>query len=355
MRILHVTVEYPPIVHGGLGTAVGGLVKASAAGLEVRVLLVTDAPRVGYPDTIADLRQPDVAPAGARIICAPWAEAYQRARMLIATWQPDILHLHVFWLWPIVARLRGETGVPVVYTIHSLDRAEYELGHGPPECLTQWDTQAAAIIGADRVIALTRSEADLVGEYCPAAAPRIRVVGNGIDIPPTASTNFQREADPVVLFTGRFVDRKGVRELLAAIPAVLQAAPRTRFVLAGGHRHCTADEMDLWWRPKQLQGCPQMQFAGWLDSDQMAAWYRAADTRHRRATRRNMRSKSDGGGTPLSFSHFSGLDRRAAVRLARDLGEQRLESRAPAGSWIMAGEEGQAGSGPRSIEMRRCR
>jgi hypothetical protein len=37
------------------------------------------------------------------------------------------------------------TGVPIVYTVHSLDRAEYDIGQGPPECLTQWDMQQELI------------------------------------------------------------------------------------------------------------------------------------------------------------------------------------------------------------------
>src|SRR5215831_11559712 len=41
MRVLHLTTEYPPVIFGGLGTAVGGWVKASArGGLAVGVLLV---------------------------------------------------------------------------------------------------------------------------------------------------------------------------------------------------------------------------------------------------------------------------------------------------------------------------
>jgi glycogen synthase len=49
VRVLHLTVEYPPVIHGGLGTAVGGLVQASAAaGLDVRVLLVNDGTGAGY-------------------------------------------------------------------------------------------------------------------------------------------------------------------------------------------------------------------------------------------------------------------------------------------------------------------
>ena len=41
MRILHLTTEFPPVIYGGLGTAVGGWVTASArAGISVAVQLV---------------------------------------------------------------------------------------------------------------------------------------------------------------------------------------------------------------------------------------------------------------------------------------------------------------------------
>ena len=41
MRVLHLTPEFPPVIWGGLGTAVGGLVTAEAhSGMTVGVLLV---------------------------------------------------------------------------------------------------------------------------------------------------------------------------------------------------------------------------------------------------------------------------------------------------------------------------
>jgi len=41
MRVLHLTTEFPPVIYGGLGTAVGGWVTASArAGVTVAVQLV---------------------------------------------------------------------------------------------------------------------------------------------------------------------------------------------------------------------------------------------------------------------------------------------------------------------------
>jgi glycogen synthase len=60
MRVLHITTEYPPIIHGGLGTAVGGLVAASARGcLQVAVLLVGHGDTSAYDVSAPELTQTD--------------------------------------------------------------------------------------------------------------------------------------------------------------------------------------------------------------------------------------------------------------------------------------------------------
>ena len=49
MRVLHLTTEFPPVIFGGLGTAVGGLVKASAnAGIATAVLLFGESAGATY-------------------------------------------------------------------------------------------------------------------------------------------------------------------------------------------------------------------------------------------------------------------------------------------------------------------
>jgi glycogen synthase len=280
MRVLHLTVEYPPIIHGGLGTAVGGLVHASAdAGLDVAVLLVGHTSHAGYGPSGDSQRDeiPSDTTGQPPVISVSWEQAVETGTRLAAAWRPDVLHLHPFWLWPVARAIRDRVGTPIVYTVHSLDRAEYEIGYGPPECLTQWDLQAESIAGADRVIALTYSERRLIEEYCPDSAGRVRIVGNGIADEPAQVAERPSET-PVVLFSGRFVDRKGVRELLAAIPDVFADAPHTRFVLAGGHRHCTSEEMTRWWLPAELESHrASVHFTGWLTPDELRHWYHAAD------------------------------------------------------------------------------
>jgi glycogen(starch) synthase len=288
MRVLHLTTEFPPVIYGGLGTALGGLAFASArAGMTVGVLLAGEMCHEGYrqPAQSAHVGNDHVQAItrqdGVTIFYVPSYMPIEAGVEIVKRWRPDVVHLHVFWLWPAARAIQERTGVPLVYHVHSLDRAEYELGDGPPECLTQWGVQEEVIGAADRVIALTQSESELLSEYCPQARGRVRIVGNGIDensMARAAVDKVRRTEAPVVLYTGRFVERKGVRELLAAIPAVLTEVPTTRFVLAGGHRHSSGAEMAHWWLPQALYKYRrQIHFTGWLTPAQLAHWYAAAD------------------------------------------------------------------------------
>jgi len=282
VRVLHLTTEFPPIIYGGLGTATGGLVKALArSGLDVAVLLIGSASGSSYlefaPDRAAVTRRR--RRGGATILEASWFEDIETLVRRVRDWGADLLHLHSFWLWPIAQALRDRLRLPLVYTVHSLDRAEYEIGAGPPQCFGQWTQQSSVIHGADIVICLTGSERELLRQYCPGVDGRIRIVGNGIeDAPLRRRARPAQGAGPTVLFSGRFVDRKGIWELIGAIGIVLAAAPDVRFVLAGGHRDCPAAQMEAWLLPENLRPYQsQIHFTGWLTQQQMAAHYRAAD------------------------------------------------------------------------------
>jgi glycogen synthase len=285
MRILHLTTEFPPVIFGGLGTAVGGLVKASAnAGIATAVLLFGESVGATYGKFVLLTEALRTVPAtrfavGATIFEVSWFQGIEAIAQTVAKWRPDILHLHSFWLWALAQGLRARLGKPLVYTVHSLDRAEYELGRGPLECLTQWVGQQRVISSADRVIALTESERELLKEYCPAVDGRVRVVGNGIeDLPLMPGAQCRDPTAPLVLFNGRFVERKGIHELMEAIEIVLTQAPAVRFVLAGGHRGCSAAQMESWLLPAHLRSlCKQIQFTGWLTPQQLTNWYRKAD------------------------------------------------------------------------------
>jgi glycogen(starch) synthase len=201
-------------------------------------------------------------------------EAIEAGIRLVRKWQPDLVHLHTSWFWPAAKAIRDQTRTPLVYTVHSLDRAEYEIG----DFVTHWDTQETVIRASDRVIALSRDEQNLITKYCPEATARVRIVGNGIDDSRAARAAALRETNdsPVVLCSGRFVDRKGIHELLQTIPRVLEHSPNVRFVLAGGYG-TAADIEREWLHEFLLPFRSQIHFTGWLTPDKVAEWYRTAD------------------------------------------------------------------------------
>jgi glycogen synthase len=287
MRVLHLTPEFPPVIWGGLGTAVGGLATASAhAGISVGVMLVGGALVLGdgsyrewrafsrEQESVADNESLVVNSDGVSFFQVSPEEAEEAGIRLVRKWKPDVVHLHTAWFWPIAQAIREQTGTPLVYTVHSLDRAEYEIG----DFVTHWETQENVIAAADRVIALSRDERNLIAKYCPEAAARVRIVGNGIGDSTAARSAVRRKSSdsPVVLYSGRFVDRKGIRELFQAIPRVLQHSPSVRFVLAGGYG--TAADIESEWLHECLRPYrSQIQFTGWLTPDKVTEWYRQAD------------------------------------------------------------------------------
>jgi len=287
MRVLHLTTEYPPVIYGGLGTAIGGLARASVrAGMTAAVLLAGEPGPGGYgPPSLEQIGRARVDPGrdrdGVHLFYAADFMPVEAGVRLVREWRPDVVHLHVFWLWPVARAIQRLTGTPLVYHVHSLDRAEYEVGHGPRECLDQWATQEEVIDAADRIIALTESERRLLAEYCPRASGRVRVVGNGIDESAVARAAVMRSRhtdSPVVLYTGRFVERKGIRELLDAVPRVLERAPSTHFVLAGGHRGSTGEQTASYWLPPTLRPySSRIRFTGWLSPAEVARWYARAE------------------------------------------------------------------------------
>ena len=203
-------------------------------------------------------------------------ESLETGVRLAEMWKPDVIHLHTAWLAPLAHSIQKQINVPLVFTVHSLDRAEYEIG----EFVTQWTIQDDVIAEADRIIAISQSEKELLNFYCPEVSTRVRVIGNGIiDNPHADKAARQRKwhsENPVVLYTGRFVQRKGIMELLTAIPEVLKESPKTQFVLVGGYGGGAEIERN-WMIETLFPYRNQVHFTGWLSPSEVAEWYCAAD------------------------------------------------------------------------------
>src|SRR2546423_15036877 len=111
MRVLHLTTEFPPVIYGGLGTAVGGWVKASArAGIEVAVQLVEGplvlggseaaygSPRSGPRGEQAEAVAGD---EGILFYTSSWQDAVEIGLRAGGGWRPDAVPLHTGLSWDL--------------------------------------------------------------------------------------------------------------------------------------------------------------------------------------------------------------------------------------------------------------
>jgi glycogen(starch) synthase len=252
--------------------------------LAVDVLLVRHAGDLSYGRQIqtryvATPRTSDVSSQAVTIFEVPFQGALETALELMKQRRPDVIHIHPVELWPLAHAIHGAIETPIVYTVHSLNLCEYKIGHEPPEILNLWHMQQALIADASRVVVLTEDERELLLDTCPEARDRVRIVGNGVMDNEHAQQVVHRgrsNASPIVLYAGRFVDRKGIHELFAAIPRVLEYAPDTRFVFVGGYG--SGADVERAWLPESLsvfRNC--IHFTGWLAPSDVAQWYALAD------------------------------------------------------------------------------
>lgn len=340
-RVLHVTSEFPPVHLGGLGTAVRGLTAASLrAGLTVGVLLVdgcslagdgrgdgelgdhppspghplgralpyglrppgrgstgatsalTGAPPYGAygtgrrraaagggPPTLRSPRALETEPHGITVRPVSWDDHLEIGVPLAAAWRPDVVHLHAPWLWRLASAVRERTGSPVVYTVHSLAIAERDIGGQPASWMFHGPVQEEAIGGADHLIAVSRSEQEVLTRYYPTARGRTSVVGNGIDPAEWAGAHTSRAADgsPVILYAGRLDVRKGTADLIAAMPQVLERFPGARLVIVGSDHSGSPADLAERWLPWGARSSPSIRFLGWLGPAELGRWYRRAD------------------------------------------------------------------------------
>ena len=120
--------------------------------------------------------------------------------------------------------------------------------------------EAAAIIGVSAYIA---------GELPARGRPRRRSVST------TAASRSARSPpeqarEPVVLFVGRFVEKKGFGDLLDAMARVRAAVPAVRLVVVGDGRPAARTRTPR--RARELDAT----FAGWLPPDEVALQFREA-------------------------------------------------------------------------------
>ena len=163
------------------------------------------------------------------------AALIRRIEEIHATFPFDLVHAHTAYLDGSAGQaIARRYGVPTVITEHT----------GPFDTLTanprvrRWTLRA--LEGADRILAVSRAQAEAVGEHLsPAARGRLAVVGNVVDAERfRPGPRWAPDPDrPRILFVGFFVPIKNLPVLLAAFQHVVETVPGARLRLVGGGEH----------------------------------------------------------------------------------------------------------------------
>jgi glycosyltransferase involved in cell wall biosynthesis len=189
-------------------------------------------------------------------------------RRIERQWHPDVIHAH--WLLPqgLVAALRParrRKAVPFVVTSHGADL--YALRSAIFRRLKRLVLARAA-----GVTVVSNAMVDKVLELHAGSKP-VRVQPMGVDFEGRFFPEPTVERRPgQLLFVGRFVEKKGLRELLDALPTIVQARSDVHLTIVG----FGPEEAD---RRRQVQALgidAHVRFAGAISQSEIASFYRQA-------------------------------------------------------------------------------
>ncbi len=290
-RILIVTWEYPPLIEGGLARHVRKLSEALVElGVEVHVLT-----RGGEQATV----EGEVAGVLIHRIVEPerptdlaefvtWVER-MNSDMLAAgvelgdRYEFDLVHGHDWLVAGACDHLARRYDVPLVTTIHATEYGRHQgwVEKHPQKHIHGVEKWIAN--RSDRVIACSHFMREQIADIFAVDEGRISVIPNGIDPDDLPAedpvelarlrSGFAEPGDNLVLLIGRLVYEKGFQLALEAMPAVIEALPNTRFLVAGSGTH----EAELHKQAEELGLMTHGTFLGWIGDDMLHSLYRIAD------------------------------------------------------------------------------
>ncbi|AUW59248.1 glycosyltransferase, exosortase A system-associated [Sphingobium sp. SCG-1] len=252
-RILHVLDHSLPL-HSGYTFRTRAILRAQMAqGWDVRGITgrrhTAEGPLVETIDGLTFHRTPGEITPGSGIV-REWREIAaltEATAALAAEWRPDLIHAHSPVLNALAAlRVARRVGVPFVYEIRAFwEDAAVGNGTGTENSTRYWLTkqiESRVVRAADAVVVICQGlKDDLISRGVDPA--KIAVSPNGVDMEmfgtPVAADPALRSAlgldgADVVGFIGSFYDYEGLDDLIAAMPALVQARPKAKLLLVGG-------------------------------------------------------------------------------------------------------------------------
>lgn len=293
MNLCFICREYPPAPRtGGIGSSTRDQARALAR-LGHRVHVVAPA-WDGTAEAVDDgvlvhrvrarrWQVPGVARyAGQTLERLGWSRAGARAvGQLHRSEGLDLVEAPEFAAEGFAATRRGSP--PVVVRLHTPLALVRRLNGTPltADCRRTIRLERAALERAAAVTAPSRAIAGASAEagYGPRAADAV-IIPYGIDTELFHANGGREDGPPVVLFAGRLEARKGVGDLLEALPAVAARVPQAQFAFVGPDTSTAPGGRS--WRSAIQQRVSaagiedRVRLVGSVRREVLAAWYRRA-------------------------------------------------------------------------------
>lgn len=298
LRVALLSAHYPPRSTEGIPRHTHLVARGLAElGHEVHVVTLGDVPSVVRHDGALvhsvpfepERRYRELREAGCETLWywLRWSHAAWRAvEGLLAEHRVEIADSPLWNLDGLVTQIAGR--VPVVIRVATAMRQIADIHETlDPERERIGELEERFLDRADGWIPNSEaSVASLRRVYGLTAEGRVsRIVPHGmIALPEIEIGSRPADGEVRVLFVGRLERRKGIRELLAAIPEVARRFPAARFLLAGsdnsaedGFRERTGLGYEQDFRARNPEIGDRVRFLGWVQEAELERLYRECD------------------------------------------------------------------------------
>ncbi len=147
---------------------------------------------------------------------------------------PRLLHAHFAVDAALALPLRRSLRLPMVVTLHGYDVMCTDAAHRSTQAGRLYLARREQLWREAELFLCVSGTIRLQAEARGFPAHKLRVLPIGIDLQTlTPDYGFSGEREPVVLFVGRLVPKKGCRQLIEAMAMVQKAIPAARLIIAG--------------------------------------------------------------------------------------------------------------------------
>jgi colanic acid/amylovoran biosynthesis glycosyltransferase len=182
--------------------------------------------------------------------------------------RPLVLHAHFGRGGALALPIARALGIPLVVTFHGADATKE----------THYRRRLVPRIYARRLAALQREAAlfvcvsEFVRDRLLARgfpSEKLEVIHQGVELDAAQPAAAEIAADPYVLFVGRFVEKKGVSDLIEAMRLLESRHNGARLVLIGDGPLSGALRAEA-------RGLKRVEFLGWLPNTEVRRWMQGA-------------------------------------------------------------------------------